>query len=320
MQAARITWCDVVLGCRFGWRRNRRQDGISMLPDFRFVIGAILALIVLGVAALGLTTAARLSHEAKVGPPEATRSVAFDERADWNQFSDPSLARRFDVLARQPEGGPATPVPDPVAATEIPQATLAVPAVEAPAAAERAASIRPDSTADAVIVKDNESVAEDAAANLMSQPPLEIEPAATIAPAPAAPEPATTGALAVKPVEPRAVITETAPAEIAPPIIEPALVDEPLLPAERAATIAAIAPNEAAPAEIERTAALPVRQSRTPTPRPKPKQAVAKRPAKVAKAKTAKAKPRRTAAQRPTAPATPAAQPFSLFGGVPFNN
>jgi len=295
-----------------------------MLPDFRFVIGAILAIVVLGVAALGLTTAARLSHEAKVGPPEATRSVAFDERADWNQFSDPALARRFDVLARQPEGGPATPVPDPVRATEIPRATLTAPAVEAPAPAARSVSIWPDSAADAVAMKENEAMAEDAGANLKPQPPLELEPVATIAPAPAPQEPATTGAIAEKAFEPRAAVAETvAPADVA-PITEPAAIDEP--PVERAASVAAVAPSEVAPAEIDATAALPVPGLRTPSPRPKPNQALAKRPAKVkvAKAKAPKARPkprRRTAAQQPPAPApAPAAQPFSFFGGGEFKN
>jgi hypothetical protein len=297
-----------------------------MLPDFRFVIGATLAIALLGIAAFGITTAVRLSHEAKIGPLEAMRSVAFDERADWNQFSDPELARRFDVFARQPEAGPATPVPEPVAATEVPQAALAVPAIEASAPAEPSANIPPDSATDAIAVQDNEPLATDVGANL-KQPPLEIEPAATIAPASAPQEPATTGAIVAKPVEPRAIITETAPADVALPVAEPAAVDESPLPAEReqATSIAAIAPNEATPneatpAEIERTAALPASQLRTPTPRPKPKRALAKRPAKIAKAKVAKARPRPRTAQQPAAPATPAAQPFSFFGGVPFNN
>jgi hypothetical protein len=300
-----------------------------MLPDFRFVIGAILAIAVLGIAAFGLTTAVRLSHEAKVGPLEPMRSVAFDERADWNQFSDPELARRFDVLARQPEGGPATPVPDPVAAIEVPQAALAAPAAEAPIPDEPSASIRPDRATDAAPVKDNAPLARDVGANLKPQPLLEGEPAATIAPAPAPPESAVTGAIAAKPVEPGAAIAETvAPAEITPPIIEPAPVNDAPVAAERATSVAAVAPSEiapadVAPAEIKRTAALPVPQLRAPTPRPKPKQALANRPAKakIAKAKAQKAKPRpRTAAQQPAAPAAPAAQPFSIFGAGQFKN
>jgi hypothetical protein len=249
-----------------------------MLPDFRFVIGAILAITVLGIAAFGLATAVRMSHDAKVGPLEAMRSLAFDERADWNQFSDPELARRFDVLARQPEAAPAMPVPDPVAPAEVPQAALAVPAVEAPARGE---------------------------------------PATTIASTPAPAEPAVTGAIATKPVEPRAIIAEiVVPANVADPITEAA--HETGATAERKISIAAVAPNEVAPAVVESSAALPVAQLRTPTPKPRPKQALAKRP----KAKVAKAKPHpRTAAQQPAAPTAPAPQPVNdVFDAVLFRN
>src|SRR5262247_3564599 len=72
-----------------------------MLPNFRFVIGAVLATMVLAVAALGLFTATRLTHQAKVGPLETARNLAFDDRSDWNQFYDPENARRFEELARR---------------------------------------------------------------------------------------------------------------------------------------------------------------------------------------------------------------------------
>src|SRR4051812_45007210 len=70
---------------------GRANHGEAMLPDFRFLIGAVLATGMLGVAGFGLATAVRLSHEARVGPTDATQSLAFNDRADWNQFSHPEL-------------------------------------------------------------------------------------------------------------------------------------------------------------------------------------------------------------------------------------
>jgi len=72
-----------------------------MLPNFRFVIGAVLATMLLAVAGLGLFTATRLTHQAKVGPLETSRNLAFDDRSDWNQFYDPENARRFEELVRR---------------------------------------------------------------------------------------------------------------------------------------------------------------------------------------------------------------------------
>ena len=75
-----------------------------MLPDFRFVIGAILATAFLGVMSVGLFATVRHTHQAKVGPLEASRTLAFGDRADWNQFADPDAARRFDELDAQGRG------------------------------------------------------------------------------------------------------------------------------------------------------------------------------------------------------------------------
>src|SRR5262245_8557459 len=82
-----------------------------MLPDFRFVIGAVLATGLLAVTGLGLFAAVRIAHHTSAGPLEASRSVAFDDRADWNQFQDPDATRRFeDVIRKQTvaAAGPAT--------------------------------------------------------------------------------------------------------------------------------------------------------------------------------------------------------------------
>jgi hypothetical protein len=70
-----------------------------MLPDFRFVLGAILAIALLAVAGLGLVTSVRLVQEARISPIEDARSLAFTGHAQWNQFYDPEGARRFEDLA-----------------------------------------------------------------------------------------------------------------------------------------------------------------------------------------------------------------------------
>jgi hypothetical protein len=69
-----------------------------MLSGFRFVIGAILATAMLGVSSLGVYTTVKLKHQAKAGPIESSRTLVFDDRADWNQFYDPDSARRFEEL------------------------------------------------------------------------------------------------------------------------------------------------------------------------------------------------------------------------------
>jgi hypothetical protein len=69
-----------------------------MLPDFRFVLGAILAIALLAVAGLGLVTSVKLAQEARMNPIEDARSLAFAGHAQWNQFYDPDGARRFEGL------------------------------------------------------------------------------------------------------------------------------------------------------------------------------------------------------------------------------
>jgi hypothetical protein len=76
----------------------------GMLPDFRFVLGAILAIAVLAVAGLGLMTSVQLVHEARMNPIENARSLAFAGHPEWNQFYEPEGARRFQGLAGKTEG------------------------------------------------------------------------------------------------------------------------------------------------------------------------------------------------------------------------
>jgi hypothetical protein len=97
-----------------------RKTVDRMLPDFRFIIGATLAVVVLAVTSFGLFMAVHVTHQAKVGPLEASRSPVFDDRADWNQFYDPAGARRFEELARKADAD----VPVQRAAESPPDAVL----------------------------------------------------------------------------------------------------------------------------------------------------------------------------------------------------
>jgi hypothetical protein len=275
-----------------------------MLPDFRFLIGALLATGMLGVAGFGLATAVRLSHEARVGPSEATRSLAFDDRADWNQFSDPEPARRFAHLARQPDDAP--PIPD-AAATAGP-APADVASVPEASEQEEPSAITP---ADTDI---NVAMVEEKAADLKQEASPESE-ALMAAIVPAAQEPIAPVAVA-NPVEPFSVVADTGtPADLeiadAPTTVEvaiaPTAVEVTAEPkaAERVASTSAAIPDE--------ETARPVLQRDTPLPRPKPKAVVRQRPAKVKVARAAKPRPRPTA--KPPAASTSVPNKNDPWGG-----
>ena len=65
-----------------------------MLPDLRFVIGAVMATALLGVTLFGLAAAMHISHQSKVGPLEASRLLAYAPESRHRIFDIP--ARRFD--------------------------------------------------------------------------------------------------------------------------------------------------------------------------------------------------------------------------------
>src|ERR1700722_1029910 len=82
-----------------------------MLPDFRFAIGAILAITMLGVTGFGLAMSVQLMHEARVGSFDASRSLAFAENAERNRFYDPEAARRNQgIEIRADDSGADAPV------------------------------------------------------------------------------------------------------------------------------------------------------------------------------------------------------------------
>src|SRR5579872_3365672 len=80
-----------------------------MVPDFRFVLGAFLAVAVLLVTGVGLVASARLVHEAHRASVEESRSLAYAGHPEWNQFYDPDRARRAAVPAPAAAGETAPP-------------------------------------------------------------------------------------------------------------------------------------------------------------------------------------------------------------------
>jgi hypothetical protein len=96
-----------------------------MLPDLRFVFGALMVIAITGMIGVGLFVSAQLFHQAKMGPTDSRRNLAFTDRAEWNQFYEPGSVRRFVGLARQgeareigylpPEHRPQAPSPAPLA-------------------------------------------------------------------------------------------------------------------------------------------------------------------------------------------------------------
>lgn len=74
-----------------------------MLPDLRFVFGALMIIAITGMIGVSLFVSARLFQQTKVGPLESSRNLAFTDSAEWNQFYDPGSVRRFVGLARQGE-------------------------------------------------------------------------------------------------------------------------------------------------------------------------------------------------------------------------
>ena len=277
-----------------------------MVPDLRFVVGAGVAISLLGLTTLGVFAAVRLAHQVKMGPLEASRSQAFADHAEWNPFYDPSSARLFQRIARAPDPEPArhraAEAPPPVLAYDAP-----VPTAEPAARGENAERI----AASAAAVAD-ETVAvtpvpplDPGASGRKTVPaadmPSEIAAveakAAAVTPAPlaqerrAAPvtEPEQPALMTALPVAPKVAAISTAPrAEPAPPapVAAPPAVAAIRVPAPEPAPAAAVAapantvipPIETAltgppqPAETGVTADTPIVTTAT---IPKPAQGIA---------------------------------------------
>jgi len=273
-----------------------RKTVNRMLPVFRFVIGATLAVVVLAVTSFGLFMAVHVAHQPKVGPLEASRSPVFDDRADWNQFYDPAVARRFEERARKADPREAAvqraadSLPDaaPPQTAQNPQAQIeprgddragenAAPVPNAPSDVALAPPTAPPSTA-------APAPAEPAAA-ASSEPPspavlaTPVVPSPSVAATPAADEPNETGALppaATPPVrdqEPNAVVTGEPPATTrtatAPPA-EPEIAKTPETPVTLAPPLPTPKPAAASPRK-PKTVARDSDDEDTPVRRPAPK-------------------------------------------------
>ena len=108
-----------------------------MLPDLRFVIGAVLATALLGVTLFGLAATMHISHQSKIGPLEASRMLAYTPEGRHRIFDMP--APRFDSPFANI---PADPNPVPL---QQPAAPLAPP-VQTAAVAQPAPIVQPTAT------------------------------------------------------------------------------------------------------------------------------------------------------------------------------
>jgi hypothetical protein len=165
-----------------------------MLPDLRFLIGAMLATTVMGVGALGLAMAVYLAHQTKVGPLEAARTLAFADHVDWRQFSQPE--------GRQP---PA------VGRDEAAEAKALLERFTLPLAAEQAATSVP-----AVAVIDQAPAAAQPEPPPQEQMPEQPPPSATPIVVASVPPAADLGNTEAPTVTPSPPLTEAAVAEPAP--------------------------------------------------------------------------------------------------------
>jgi hypothetical protein len=222
----------------------------GMLPDFRFVLGAVVAIALLGVAGLGLVTSTRLVREAHMGPLDDTRSLAFAGHAEWNQFYDPEAARRFAGLSGATESKTESPI-----AQARPQAPAEEPEPASTEAQERTASI-PAPRGEPEIADDKPLAAAPITPPLTESPAVVTVAAAPVeAPSASAPSAPTSEAS-----------VSDAPAPDAPPTTRP----EPP-PAERVASAPAAPPEPELPREIAApTAMLPQTATQEPTVAPTP--------------------------------------------------
>jgi len=101
---------------------------MGMLPNLRFTVGAMLATALLVVTAFGIAATLRLAREAKTGPLETSRSLAYTDQTDWNQFTDPTAVRRYEEAMRPVASEDAPPVTEPAAS--LPPTAVASPKLE----------------------------------------------------------------------------------------------------------------------------------------------------------------------------------------------
>ncbi|MCC6887496.1 MAG: hypothetical protein IT536_03085 [Hyphomicrobiales bacterium] len=141
-----------------------------MIPDLRFVIGAVTATVLLGVTVFGLLVAVHISHQSKVGPLEASRLLAYTADSARHARQPPAGA------ADHPFAGFPTDAAPPLARST--ESAEVRPPIEATETAAAPAAAKPPDEADTV---DERAVVD---------PPLPVDdsaPASTAdAPAPVA--------------------------------------------------------------------------------------------------------------------------------------
>ena len=214
-----------------------------MLPDLRFVFGALITLALMAMVAVGLFVSARLSLQAKIGPLEASRTSVFTDSVEWNQFYDAGSVRRFVGLARRGEVTESADLPPDNRIEALAGAPSADPVapLDAPAP-DRLADPDPATTSPPVADAEDEATAP--------------EGATTIA-APALPEP-----IRESPVPERAAVTGTEAApDLKPGPDETLVAHAPSSPVPRAPSLAEERPPAAIPfaeARQDRGAAITI--------------------------------------------------------------
>ena len=182
-----------------------------MLSDLRFVIGAVMATVLLGVTLFGFAAAMHISHQSKVGPLEASRMLAYTPESRHRIFDPP--ARRFD--------NPFANIPVAANPVLLQQSTVAIPVLPAQQPAEPAEpQVLPTQTAAAAqsaaesplepAVSDADTVDERAVVDPPLPPDGDVPAeAAEAAPAAESPEPSEVSAPAIE-TQPAAPVAETA--------------------------------------------------------------------------------------------------------------
>jgi hypothetical protein len=204
-----------------------RIVGTIMLPDFRFLAGAVLGTALLAVTGIGLIVAGKIAQQARIGPLEASRALAFAPEHGRPQPTDavPRFGTGEDPFANLPRStapdvilAPKIAVPEIAAPEILAQAPSPPVATEIAAPAEAVASPPDDAdTVDERAMVDPPLPAEgedaQAAAQPRPEPSTEVEhvgslPTTVALPEPPAAEPIVETPSAAVPVDENAPIAD----------------------------------------------------------------------------------------------------------------
>ncbi len=107
-----------------------------MLPDLRFVLGALIATAVLGVTLFGLAATMHISYQSKIGPLEASRMLAYTSEGGRHRIFEISAPRADSPFANIPAD------PNPVPLRQQSLEPTAAPAAEPAAVPVQTAASR----------------------------------------------------------------------------------------------------------------------------------------------------------------------------------